>query len=42
MSIDLKKHHVPKTFADKFAYWTVKAMRILVDLFFKVNKFCKA
>jgi len=35
MSIDLKKHHVPKTFADKFAYWIVKAMRIPVDLFFK-------
>ncbi|KAK1424665.1 hypothetical protein QVD17_19999 [Tagetes erecta] len=23
LSIDLKKHHVPKTFLDKFAYWTV-------------------
>ncbi|XP_043813185.1 ubiquinol oxidase, mitochondrial-like isoform X2 [Manihot esculenta] len=28
-SIDLTKHHVPKTFLDKFAYRTVKLLRVL-------------
>ncbi|KAJ0769029.1 putative ubiquinol oxidase (non-electrogenic) [Helianthus annuus] len=37
MSIDLKKHHVPKTFLDKFAYWTVKSLRLPTDIFFQVN-----
>lgn len=35
VSIDLKKHHVPKTFLDKFAYWTVRALRLPVDMFFR-------
>ncbi|XP_072989069.1 ubiquinol oxidase 1a, mitochondrial-like [Typha latifolia] len=35
VSIDLKKHHVPTTFLDKVAYWTVKALRIPVDIFFQ-------
>jgi hypothetical protein len=36
LSIDLKKHHVPATFMDKMAYWTVKALRLPTDLFFQV------
>lgn len=37
MSIDLKKHHNPTNLMDKLALWTVKALRIPTDLFFKVN-----
>ena len=37
LSIDLSKHHVPKTFIDKVAYRTVKLLRIPTDIFFKVN-----
>ncbi|KAF5737411.1 Alternative oxidase 1B [Tripterygium wilfordii] len=36
LSIDLKKHHVPTTFLDKMAYWTVKSLRWPTDLFFQV------
>lgn len=36
VSIDLKKHHVPKTFGDKFAYHTVKLLRVPTDVFFQV------
>lgn len=36
LSIDLHKHHVPKTFLDKVAYRTVKLLRIPTDVFFKV------
>ncbi|KAL5562881.1 hypothetical protein UlMin_032628 [Ulmus minor] len=32
LSIDLSKHHVPKTFIDKFAYRMVKLLRIPTDL----------
>ncbi|KAF3657250.1 Ubiquinol oxidase 2, mitochondrial [Capsicum annuum] len=35
LSIDLSKHHLPKTLLDKVAYWTVKLLRIPTDLFFK-------
>nr|GMC54111.1 ubiquinol oxidase 2, mitochondrial [Ipomoea batatas] len=35
LSIDLKKHHVPVTFLDKMAYWTVKALRFPTDIFFQ-------
>ncbi|GLJ26675.1 hypothetical protein SUGI_0519150 [Cryptomeria japonica] len=35
LSIDLTKHHVPNTFIDKLAYWTVKAMRFPTDIFFQ-------
>lgn len=42
MSIDLKKHHVPTTFLDKFAYWTVKALRFPTDLFFQRRYGCRA
>ncbi|WOK95632.1 ubiquinol oxidase 2, mitochondrial-like [Canna indica] len=34
-SIDVKKHHVPATFLDKMAYWTVKTLRVPSDMFFK-------
>jgi len=42
MSIDLKKHHVPKTFLDKFAYWTVKSLRFPTDVFFQRRYGCRA
>ncbi|KAJ4828546.1 hypothetical protein Tsubulata_035970 [Turnera subulata] len=34
-SIDLEKHHVPKTFLDKVAYRTVKILRWPTDIFFQ-------
>ncbi|KAK9134274.1 hypothetical protein Syun_013604 [Stephania yunnanensis] len=42
LSIDLHKHHVPKTFLDKFAYWTVKILRIPTDIFFQRRYGCRA
>jgi len=36
VSIDVTKHHVPKTFGDKFAFRSVKFLRVLSDLYFKV------
>ncbi|KAI4296362.1 hypothetical protein L6164_036326 [Bauhinia variegata] len=42
LSIDLTKHHVPKTFLDKFAYRTVKLLRIPTDMFFKRRYGCRA
>ncbi|CAH9081772.1 unnamed protein product [Cuscuta epithymum] len=42
LSIDLSKHHVPKTFSDKFAFRTVKLLRIPTDLFFKRRYGCRA
>lgn len=36
LTIDLKKHHVPTTFLDKLAYWTVKSLRFPTDVFFQV------
>ncbi|CAK8578029.1 unnamed protein product [Lathyrus sativus] len=42
LSIDLNKHHVPKTFLDKVAYRTVKLLRIPTDLFFKRQYGCRA
>ncbi|KAL0718423.1 hypothetical protein Bca4012_067745 [Brassica carinata] len=35
LSIDLKKHHVPKNITDKIAYVTVKLLRIPTDIFFQ-------
>lgn len=35
VSIDLKKHYVPKNIADKIAYYTVKLLRVPTDLFFQ-------
>ncbi|XP_071691609.1 ubiquinol oxidase, mitochondrial [Rutidosis leptorrhynchoides] len=42
LSIDLSKHHVPKSFADRFAYRTVKLMRIPTDIFFQRRYGCRA
>ncbi|KAJ7968199.1 Ubiquinol oxidase [Quillaja saponaria] len=42
LSIDLAKHHVPKTFADKIVYRTVKLLRIPTDLFFQRRYGCRA
>ncbi|KAF5198690.1 Alternative oxidase 3 protein [Thalictrum thalictroides] len=42
LSIDLNKHHVPKTFLDKFAYRTVKILRIPTDIFFQRRYGCRA
>ncbi|GMN49448.1 hypothetical protein TIFTF001_018621 [Ficus carica] len=42
LSVDLSKHHVPKTFTDKFAYRTVKLLRIPTDLFFQRRYGCRA
>ncbi|KNA15569.1 hypothetical protein SOVF_097280 [Spinacia oleracea] len=42
MSIDLGKHHAPKTLMDKMAYWTVKALRLPTDIFFQRRYGCRA
>ncbi|KAL2231468.1 ubiquinol oxidase, mitochondrial [Sesamum indicum] len=42
LSIDLTKHHVPKTFIDKVAYRTVKLLRIPTDIFFQRRYGCRA
>ncbi|MED6170355.1 Aldehyde oxidase 3 [Stylosanthes scabra] len=42
VSIDVTKHHVPKSFADKFAYRTVKFLRVFSDLYFKERYGCHA
>lgn len=42
LSIDLHKHHVPTTFLDKFALWTVKSLRFPTDVFFQRRYGCRA
>ncbi|KAF6138735.1 hypothetical protein GIB67_040867 [Kingdonia uniflora] len=42
MSINLHKHHVPTTFLDKIAYWTVKGLRLPTDIFFQRRYGCRA
>ncbi|CAL5189630.1 unnamed protein product [Lathyrus oleraceus] len=42
VSIDVTKHHVPKTFTDKFAFRSVKFLRVLSDLYFKERYGCHA
>ncbi|XP_057976565.1 ubiquinol oxidase, mitochondrial-like [Malania oleifera] len=42
LSVDLSKHHVPKTFLDKVAYRTVKILRIPTDIFFQRRYGCRA
>ncbi|ERN14619.1 ubiquinol oxidase, mitochondrial isoform X2 [Amborella trichopoda] len=42
LSIDLSKHHVPKSFADKVAFRTVKLLRIPTDIFFQRRYGCRA
>lgn len=34
-SIDTTKHHIPVNFRDKFAYWTVQALKYPTHLFFQ-------
>jgi ubiquinol oxidase len=41
-SIDVEKHHKAVTFTDKFAYWTVQALKIPVHLFFQERHMCHA
>ncbi|KAK1325890.1 hypothetical protein QJS10_CPA01g03008 [Acorus calamus] len=42
LTIDLKKHHTPNNFLDKFAYWSVKSMRVPTDIFFQRRYGCRA
>nr|AGQ42776.1 mitochondrial alternative oxidase 2d1 [Medicago sativa] len=42
VSIDVTKHHVPKTFGDKLAFRSVKFLRVLSDLYFKERYGCHA
>ncbi|KAL5102396.1 hypothetical protein RYX36_006723 [Vicia faba] len=42
VSVDVTKHHVPKTLADKFAFRSVKFLRVLSDLYFKERYGCHA
>ncbi|KAK6934850.1 Alternative oxidase [Dillenia turbinata] len=35
ISIDVKKHHKPSNFMDKFAYWTVQTLKYPTYLFFQ-------
>ncbi|KAK6782824.1 hypothetical protein RDI58_020620 [Solanum bulbocastanum] len=42
MSIGLTKHHAPVTFLDKFAYWTVKVLLFVTDVFFQRRYGCRA
>ncbi|PIN24033.1 Ubiquinol oxidase [Handroanthus impetiginosus] len=41
-SIDVKKHHDAKSFMDKFAYWTVQALKFPTYLFFRRRHMCHA
>ncbi|CAK9179422.1 unnamed protein product [Ilex paraguariensis] len=41
-SIDIKKHHMPVTFMDKFAFWTVQALKYPTYLFFQRRHMCHA
>jgi len=41
-SIDLTRHHEPKTMLDKIAYWTVKSLRFPTDVFFQRRYGCRA
>ncbi|XP_027348638.1 alternative oxidase 3, mitochondrial-like [Abrus precatorius] len=42
VSIDVTKHHLPKSIADKVAFRTVKFLRVLSDLYFKERYGCHA
>ncbi|KAK2663601.1 hypothetical protein Ddye_002175 [Dipteronia dyeriana] len=42
LSIDVKKHHNPVKFMDKFAYWTVQALKVPTTLFFQRRHMCHA
>jgi len=36
VSIDVTKHHTPKSLTDKVAFRAVKFLRVLSDIYFKV------
>ncbi|KAJ4729087.1 Ubiquinol oxidase [Melia azedarach] len=38
----VKKHHNPVNFTDKFAYWTVQALKVPTHLFFQRRHMCHA
>lgn len=38
--IDVKKHHLPVNFMDKFAYWTVQSLKYPTYLFFQRRHMC--
>ncbi|XP_009112122.1 ubiquinol oxidase 2, mitochondrial [Brassica rapa] len=42
LTIDFKKHHVPKNMADKIAYVIVKILRVPTDIFFQRRYGCRA
>ncbi|OWM65017.1 ubiquinol oxidase 2, mitochondrial-like [Punica granatum] len=42
VSIEVEKHHAPKTFMDKFAYYTVQTLKIPVGLLFQRRHMCHA
>ncbi|XAR69202.1 Ubiquinol oxidase [Bertholletia excelsa] len=42
VSIDIKKHHTPANFVDKFAYWTVQTLKYPTYLFFQRRHMCHA
>ncbi|XP_057477437.1 ubiquinol oxidase 2, mitochondrial-like [Actinidia eriantha] len=41
-SIDVKKHHEPVNFMDKFAYWTVQTLKYPTYMFFQRRHMCHA
>ncbi|KAI8547194.1 hypothetical protein RHMOL_Rhmol07G0176300 [Rhododendron molle] len=42
MSIDVKKHHEPTNFMDKFAFWTVQTLKYPTYMFFQRRHMCHA
>ncbi|XP_031266718.1 ubiquinol oxidase 2, mitochondrial-like [Pistacia vera] len=42
VSIDETRHHKPENFRDKFAYWTVQALKYPTHLFFQRRHMCHA
>ncbi|KAL7164638.1 hypothetical protein ACSBR2_040520 [Camellia fascicularis] len=42
VTIDVKKHHEPINFMDKFAYWTVQVLKYPTYLFFQKRHMCHA
>ncbi|KAH7844946.1 hypothetical protein Vadar_033551 [Vaccinium darrowii] len=42
LSIDVKKHHEPTNFMDKFAFWTVQALKYPTYMFFQRRHMCHA
>ncbi|KAL5793064.1 hypothetical protein ACOSP7_001658 [Xanthoceras sorbifolium] len=42
LSIDVKKHHNPVKFMDKFAYWTVQSLKVPTTLLFQRRHMCHA